>query len=172
MRANSGSLPIPGKREGFLGEVDDILAATDHLAKLPCVDPDQIYLGGHSTGATMVMLVAECTSHGSSAVAAASQYGGTYVYCDVNDKNEIALLLPYPLAALRRESAVRLRSANRGNWAAVQTMVDRNSNPKIQFFKVPGHNHFSLIAPLVEKLAAQIVSGQINVTQQTLQDLK
>lgn len=42
----------PGKREGFLGEADDILAATDHLEKLPHVDPDQIYLGGHSTGGT------------------------------------------------------------------------------------------------------------------------
>src|SRR5262249_22746789 len=51
----------PGKREGFYGEVDDILAATDHLAALPYVDPEQIYLGGHSTGGTMVMLVGECT---------------------------------------------------------------------------------------------------------------
>ncbi|MFT5526853.1 MAG: hypothetical protein ACI9HK_004833, partial [Pirellulaceae bacterium] len=51
----------PGKREGFYGEVDDILAATEHLEKLPYVDPDQIYLGGHSTGGTMVMVVAACS---------------------------------------------------------------------------------------------------------------
>jgi dipeptidyl aminopeptidase/acylaminoacyl peptidase len=29
----------PGSREGFFGEVDDILAAADHLANLPYVDP-------------------------------------------------------------------------------------------------------------------------------------
>ena len=44
----------PGQREGFYGEVQDILAATDHLAKLPCVDPSRIYLGGRSTGGTLV----------------------------------------------------------------------------------------------------------------------
>ena len=51
----------PGRREGFFGEVDDILAATDYLARQPHVDPKRIYLGGHSTGGTMVMLVAEST---------------------------------------------------------------------------------------------------------------
>src|SRR5262249_39972737 len=35
------------RREGFYGEVDDILAATDFLEKLDYVDPTQIYLGGH-----------------------------------------------------------------------------------------------------------------------------
>ncbi len=51
----------PGKKEGFLGEVDDIVAAADYLAKKPYVDPQRIYLGGHSTGGTLVLLVAECS---------------------------------------------------------------------------------------------------------------
>ena len=50
----------PGFKEGFFGEVDDILAAADFLAKQPDVDPERIYLGGHSTGGTLVMLVAAC----------------------------------------------------------------------------------------------------------------
>src|SRR5262249_51035025 len=37
----------PGVREGFLGEVDDVLAAADYLGKQPFVDPARIYLGGH-----------------------------------------------------------------------------------------------------------------------------
>ena len=49
----------PGYRENFLGEVDDVLAAADYLAKQPHVDPKRIYLGGPSTGGTLVMLVAE-----------------------------------------------------------------------------------------------------------------
>jgi dipeptidyl aminopeptidase/acylaminoacyl peptidase len=52
----------PGRREGFLGEVDDVLAAADHLSKLPHIDPTQIYLGGHSTGGTLALLVAECSN--------------------------------------------------------------------------------------------------------------
>jgi len=51
----------PGAREGFLGEVDDVLAAARYLELQPYVDPRRIYLGGHSTGGTLVLLVAECT---------------------------------------------------------------------------------------------------------------
>ncbi len=51
----------PGAREGFFGEVDDVLAAADYLAKQEFVDPHRIYLGGHSTGGTLVLLVAECS---------------------------------------------------------------------------------------------------------------
>jgi dipeptidyl aminopeptidase/acylaminoacyl peptidase len=52
----------PGRREGFYGEVDDVLAAAEHLISLPYVDPQRIYLGGHSTGGTLAMLVAESSS--------------------------------------------------------------------------------------------------------------
>ena len=80
---------IQASREGFLGEVDDILAATDHLAALPYVDAEQIYLGGHSTGGTMVMLVGECSDRYRAIFAlgpvAAQQYGGEMVYCDPGD---------------------------------------------------------------------------------------
>ena len=49
----------PGYREDFLGEADDIIAARDYLAKLDYVDPNRIYLGGHSTGGTLALIVAE-----------------------------------------------------------------------------------------------------------------
>src|SRR6185503_4915028 len=42
-----------GRHEFFFGEVDDIHAASNHLANLPYVDPARIYLGGHSTGGTL-----------------------------------------------------------------------------------------------------------------------
>jgi hypothetical protein len=41
----------PGRREGFLGEVDDVLAAADYLAAQPYVDPARIYLGGPAPAA-------------------------------------------------------------------------------------------------------------------------
>src|SRR5262249_9302147 len=52
----------PGTREGFFGEVDDVLAAADYLAGQDYVDPKRIYLGGHSTGGTLVLLTAQ-SSH-------------------------------------------------------------------------------------------------------------
>ena len=51
----------PGRHEGFLGEVDDVIAALAYTAGLAYVDPQRIYLGGHSTGGTLVMLVAAST---------------------------------------------------------------------------------------------------------------
>jgi acetyl esterase/lipase len=49
----------PGYYEHFYGEVDDILAAADYLAQQEFVDPNRIYLGGHSTGGTLALLTAE-----------------------------------------------------------------------------------------------------------------
>ena len=89
----------PGKREGFFGEIDDVLAATEYLTALPYVDPDQIYLGGHSTGGTLAMLIGECTDRyrgifSLGPVAAAGQYGGEFVYCDQNNEREMELRSP------------------------------------------------------------------------------
>ena len=51
----------PGRRELFYGEVDDLLAARDHLARLPYVDPARIYLAGDTQGGTLVLLAATTT---------------------------------------------------------------------------------------------------------------
>jgi len=167
----------PGRREGFLGEADDILAATDHLATLPYVDPDQIYLGGHSTGGTMVMLVGALSDRYRAVfslgpVAKAGDYGGDFVYCDVDEEEEITLRSPiYWLHCVKSPMYV-FEGAEGGNWDVIEDMADKNSNPKIQFFAIPGHDHFSVIAPLTEMLADQIVKGQINVTEQALRRLR
>ena len=50
-----------GDNECFLGEVEDVIAAGRFLKSRPDVDPERIYLGGHSTGATMVLLTAVST---------------------------------------------------------------------------------------------------------------
>ena len=51
-----------GFNEMLYGEVDDIIAAASYLATLPYVDKSRIYLGGHSTGGTLALLVVESTS--------------------------------------------------------------------------------------------------------------
>jgi dienelactone hydrolase len=38
--------------------VDDALAAADVLARLPYVDPDRLYVSGHSAGGTLTLLAA------------------------------------------------------------------------------------------------------------------
>ncbi len=48
----------PGQFGMFWGEVEDLLAAREHLKSLPYVDPERVYLGGHNAGATLVLLAA------------------------------------------------------------------------------------------------------------------
>jgi dipeptidyl aminopeptidase/acylaminoacyl peptidase len=52
----------PGRYEMFYGEVDDALAAIDYVSKLPYVDPNRVYMAGHSTGGTLTLLAAESTT--------------------------------------------------------------------------------------------------------------
>ena len=167
----------PGRREGFYGELDDILAATDHLAKLPYVDADRIYLGGHSTGGTAVMLLGAYSDRyraifSLGPVAAATQYGGEFVYCDPEIEQEMVLRSPIEWLHSVQTPMYVFEGAENGNWDAIQPMVDQNSNLQIRFFKIPGHDHFSVIAPLAETLAQQIVQGKIDITEQTLQGLR
>jgi dienelactone hydrolase len=48
----------PGTFTMFYDEVDDVLAAADHLARLPYVDDKHIYIAGHSSGGTLTLLAA------------------------------------------------------------------------------------------------------------------
>jgi dipeptidyl aminopeptidase/acylaminoacyl peptidase len=53
-----GENGLPGHFTMFYDEVDDVLAAAEHLAKLPSVDAKRLYVAGHSAGGTLVMLAA------------------------------------------------------------------------------------------------------------------
>jgi dipeptidyl aminopeptidase/acylaminoacyl peptidase len=48
----------PGHFTMFYDEVEDVLATADCLAKLPGVDPQRVYVAGHSAGGTLAMLAA------------------------------------------------------------------------------------------------------------------
>lgn len=167
----------PGRREGFYGEVDDILAAAEDLAKRPYVDPERIYLGGHSTGGTMVMLVAEMSGRFAGVislgpVAEADQYGGQFLYCNPRDAQEVKLRSPAHWLDSVRKPLFVLEGANQGNWAAIAPMQQANTNPQVQFFRVPGHDHFSVIAPVAELLAQRIVANDFRFTQADLARLR
>lgn len=49
----------PGKYEMFYGEIEDLEEARKYVASLPYVDPNRIYLIGHSTGGTKALLLSE-----------------------------------------------------------------------------------------------------------------
>jgi dienelactone hydrolase len=53
-----GENGLPGAYSMFYSEVDDVLAAADALAALTYVDPNRLYVSGHSAGGTLTLLAA------------------------------------------------------------------------------------------------------------------
>jgi dienelactone hydrolase len=51
-----GENGLPGFYSMFYNEVDDVLAAAEVLAQRPDVDPDRIFVAGHSVGGTLALL--------------------------------------------------------------------------------------------------------------------
>ena len=135
------------------------------LASLPYVDANEIYLGGHSTGGTMAMLVGACSD----------RYRAIFPWAQLLEPSNTVAISSIVIPATKRNwSCARplfwlhsvkspmyvFEGANNGNWDAVEMMKDESTNPAIQFFQVPEHDHFSVIAPLSEVLAKQIVAGK------------
>lgn len=118
----------PGTREGFLGEVDDVLAATDFLAHRRFVNPRRIYLGGHSTGGTLVMLVAASSDKFRAVfsfgpVDDVSGYSNEYLPFDTSNPKEVALRSPGRwLHSIRSPTFVFEGTQWSGNLSALQAM--------------------------------------------------
>ncbi len=152
----------PGVKEGFLGEVDDVLAAADYLAKLPYVDSKRIYLGGHSTGGTLVLLTSECSDRFRAVFSFGPAhnvggYGPEFLPFDISNPKEIELRSPGPWLASIRVPTFVLEGTVQGNLSSLQSMAAASTNPKAHFLPVQGATHFSILAPVTRLLAKKIL---------------
>jgi len=163
----------PGYQEHFLGEVDDVLAAAEALSNLDFVDPKRIYLGGHSTGGTLVLLVAECSDRfrgvfSFGPVDDIKGYGGQFT-AGVNtaNKKEVELRSPgYWLHSIQTPTFV-FEGTSQGNVQALQAMAKNTTNPKAHFYPVKGGDHFNILAPLNTLIAQKILKddgAETNIT--------
>lgn len=152
----------PGENESFLGEVDDILAAADFLSKQEYVDPQRIYLGGHSTGGTLVLLVAESTDRFRAVFSFGPAddirgYGPDYSPFGDNELREVAVRSPgYWLHSVRCPTFVF--EGTNGNIQSLRKMRSNSQNPRIQFHEIPGGDHFGILAPLNQRIATRILN--------------
>lgn len=162
----------PGKRESFFGEVDDVLAATNYLASQPFVDPQRIYLGGHSTGGTVVMLVAAASSRYRAVfsfgpVEDVSGYGSDYLRFDDSNPKEVELRSPGKwIGSIQSPTFVFEGTINPSNIDSLRAMKSTSTNPLVKFYPVAGASHFSILAPVNQMVAQRILqdSGpQLNI---------
>jgi acetyl esterase/lipase len=153
-----------GAKEGFYGEVDDILAAVKYLEQQDYVDPKRIYLGGHSTGGTMVLLVAEFSDRfrgvfSFGPVADVAVYGedSGFLPFDVSNQQEIKLRSPgYWLSSINSPTWV-FEGTNKGNIDDLRSMAKKANNPRAHFIEVKNTDHFGILAPTNEIIAKKIL---------------
>lgn len=150
----------PGNIEAFYGEVDDLLAAADHLAKKDYVDPQRIYLGGHSTGGTMAMLAAAATDRFRAVfsfgpVDDVSGYGADVLPFSPWNEKEVSLRNPIQwLHAMK--SPVYVFEGSSGNISCLRNMRHASTNPQLHFHEVRRADHFSILAPVTALVADKI----------------
>jgi hypothetical protein len=152
----------PGVKEGFLGEVDDVLAAADFLAKQKYVDPNRIYLGGHSTGGTLVLLVSECSERFRAIFSFGPAddvrgYGPEYIPFDTSNPREAELRSPGRWLGSIKSPTFVFEGTVQGNIQSLQAMSRSSNNPNVHFLPVQGVNHFSILAPVNRLIAGKIL---------------
>lgn len=155
----------PGQREYFWGEVQDVAAAILQAAQLPHVDPTRIYLGGHSTGATLALLTA----------AAGLPVQGIFAFGPVDEisgydwpvrwglmsADEKRLRSPlYWLHAIKSPTWIIEGSKRPSNIQSLDNMCAARKSNQVHCVSVQGLDHFSVLQPLTRKIASQLIMGQ------------
>jgi Fe-S cluster assembly iron-binding protein IscA/alpha/beta superfamily hydrolase len=152
----------PGVKEGFLGEVDDVLAAAEFLGKQPYVDPDRVYLGGHSTGGTLVLLTAECSDRFRAVfsfgpVDDVAGYGPRYNPFVLSDPKELRVRAPGRWLHCVR-GPVFVFEGTGGNIGSLRAMARASKNPHVHLYEVKGADHFNVLAPTNRLIAEKILA--------------
>jgi dipeptidyl aminopeptidase/acylaminoacyl peptidase len=160
----------PSFQENFYGEVDDVIAAADFLSQQDYVDTKRIYLGGHSTGGTLVMLVAACSDSFRAVFSFGpaddiSGYPAQLIPAvSKSDRHEVELRSPGNWLHSIQSPTFVFEGTDGGNLSSLEAMRRASTNPKVTFHAVNGADHFSLLAPANQLIARRILRDTGSVT--------
>ncbi len=154
-----GTCDNPGRQESFYGEVEDILAAAEYLRQQEFVDPNRVYLGGHSTGATLALLTAEASDRFRAVfcfgpAAEANRYG-TLTFDSENPKEWWIRSPIHFLDDIVTPTFVIEGEAGRSQ--CLRDMADACLNPEVTFALIPGSDHFLPLGPVTHFLAQRVL---------------
>jgi dienelactone hydrolase len=151
----------PGSYSMFYDEVDDSLAAADHLASLPYVDTGHLYVAGHSVGGTLTLLAALASPRfqgaasfsGSSDQIAWSRGQMDLVPFDPKDVLEFRMRSPIAYATGFR-CPVRIYYGSQESLFAGMSQetakLAKGANLDVEAVSVPG-DHFSSVPAAMQK---------------------
>jgi acetyl esterase/lipase len=157
-----GANQNPGHPECFLGEIDDVLAAAELLAKRPDVDPQRLYLGVHSTGGLMVLLAAESTPRFRTVfafgpVADPRQYGNSG--CLPPNTSDAEARPRAPIEFLHEiVTPTFIIEGAQGNADILPLLQKRVDKAPITFLAIPDATHFSVLGPGCGVIAKAILA--------------
>lgn len=176
-RGEAGS---DGEPEIYWGEVDDALASIDYLAKLDFVDPERIYVAGHSSGATIATFVGQRTKRVRAVFAfGASLHAGSLEEDDgwsltfpFDETNVAAAWFRSPLAGLAETKVPTFYFEGSKNvWGperAAEGVADRSRVP-FHAFVLPDRDHWTAVPPMarlaIAKAAALQPGAPLEITQ-------
>ncbi len=151
-------------REWLLGEVDDVLAAAEQLARLSFVDPDQIYLGGHSTGGTLALLTAAMKTPFKAVfvfgpVAEVHSYSPDLIPVDFDEYDPMEAKLRSPihwLGDIHQPTYVFEGTQSPSNQSDFEHICAGRGSPMLTCIAVKDADHFSVLAKVTPVLASKI----------------
>jgi dienelactone hydrolase len=159
----------PGSFEMFYGEVDDLNAAADRLASLPYVDPERIYLAGHSAGGTLVLLAAAASDR----FRASFSFGGipkidalakarADTPFDPASADELRLRSPVTFAGAIRRPTFYFEGLDAADVTTLRRMeaLAGKAGAPLQIHLVHGAGHFDILTPLTRLVARKIVEDE------------
>ena len=156
-----GSHGNPAYFETMFGDIDDILAAYEFAAALPFVDPNRIYLGGHSTGGTRVLLASALTDRFRAVFSFGPVYdignhNRTQFTFNLNNREERRMRSPvHWLGDIASPTFVIEGAA--GNATDIRNLERASNNENVHTFLVAGGDHFDVLAPITKLLAQKIL---------------
>ena len=158
-RGRSGN---PGNYETLFGEVDDIVSACEYAASLPYVDPQRIYLGGHSTGGTRALLAAEYTDKFRAvfcfgAVDEVKYHNNSQFTFDTSDEMEYTMRSPIHWLE-DVHTPTFLIEGSEGNADNLRQIESTSQNDQISCYLIDGADHFAALAPVTKLLAEKILA--------------
>lgn len=174
-----GGCGNPGYYETLFGEIDDIVSAYEYAASLPYVDPDRIYLGGHSTGATRALLAAEYTDKfravfGFGAVDEIKYHNNSQFTFDTSDEEEFIMRSPIHWLDDVKTPTFLIEGSD-GNAANLRNIQSASENDNIHCYIVEGTDHWGTLGPITPLLAQKILAdtgaeSNISLTQEELEN--
>lgn len=152
----------PGPQESFLGEVSDVVSAVQWLRAQPSVDPERVYVGGHSTGGTLALLVGASTEVAGTIslgpVDEVSLYPPELLAFDPSDDRECVLRAPMTYATNFRR-AVLVEGEWSPNSAAVRAMGRDKPAKNASYVVIPRADHFFYVGAMNELFAQKLAKG-------------